>query len=140
MRRNRTGPATTPASGEGPGSSVAMACVGHEREPAATDGARGIGLHVGGQAASAVGDACYAVALPWYVLTGHGRAAAPGTTLAAYDVARAAAMPADGLLCDRLGARRVLLVVDALRAVLIGGLRTRMTPEPRTFVSLSRPA
>jgi hypothetical protein len=35
MRRNRTGPATTPASGEGPGSSVVMACVGHEREQAA---------------------------------------------------------------------------------------------------------
>ena len=35
MRRTRTGPTTTPASGEGPGSSVVMACVGHERERAA---------------------------------------------------------------------------------------------------------
>jgi nitrate/nitrite transporter NarK len=54
--------------------------------------------------------------------TGHGGSAAPGTTLAAYGVARAATMPAGGLLCDRLGARRVLLLVDVLRAVLIGGL------------------
>jgi hypothetical protein len=48
-----------------------MACVGHEREQAAeraaTGGGRGVGLVVGGQAASTVGDACYAVALPWYV-------------------------------------------------------------------------
>jgi hypothetical protein len=88
MRRNRTGPATTPACGEGPGSSVIMACVGHGREQpaehAATGGGRGVRLVVGGQAASTVGAACYAVALPWHVLTGHGGAAALGTTLAAY--------------------------------------------------------
>ena len=75
MRRNRTGSATTPASGEGPGSSVARARVRQEREPAteraATGGGRGVGLLVGGQATSTIGDACYAVALPWYVLTGH---------------------------------------------------------------------
>jgi hypothetical protein len=98
MRRNRTGPATVPASGEGPGSNVVMACVGYERERAAeraaTGGGRGAGVLVGGQAASTVGDTCYAVALPWHVLTGHGGAAAPGTTLAAYGIARAAAMPA----------------------------------------------
>jgi len=35
-------------------------------------------LLVGGQAASAIGDACYAVALPWYVLAGHGGAAGIG--------------------------------------------------------------
>jgi hypothetical protein len=45
-------------------------------------------LLTGGQAASTIGDACYAVALPWYVLAGHGGAAALGTTLAAYGVAR----------------------------------------------------
>ena len=65
-----------------------MARVGHEREQAAeraaTGGGRGVGLLVSGQAASTVGDACYTVSLPWYVLTGHGGAAALGTTLAAY--------------------------------------------------------
>jgi MFS family permease len=85
-----------------------MACVGREREQAAeraaTGGGRGVGLLVGGQAAPTVGDACYAVALPWYVLTGHGGAAALGTTLAAYGIARATAMPAGGILCDRLWA------------------------------------
>ncbi|MGH3259829.1 MAG: hypothetical protein ACRDOU_31270 [Streptosporangiaceae bacterium] len=44
-----------------------------QREPAAeraaTGGGREVGLLTGGQAASTIGDACYAVALPWYVLT-----------------------------------------------------------------------
>jgi hypothetical protein len=66
--------------------------VPQQREPAAertaTGGSRRAGLHTGGQAASTIGDACYAVALPWYVLAGHGGAAALGTTLAAYGVAR----------------------------------------------------
>jgi MFS family permease len=111
-----------------------------EREPAAeraATGGRGVGSLVGGQAASTIGDACYAVALPWYVLTGHGGAAALGTTLVAYGVARAAAMPAGGLLCDRLGARRVLLTVDVLRAVLIGGLAVQVTLRPPSLVTLA---
>jgi MFS family permease len=94
-------------------------------------------LLVGGQAASTIGDACYAVALPWYVLAGHGGAAALGTTLAAYGVARAVAMPAGGLLCDRLGARRVLLLVDVLRAALIGGLALQVTLRPPSLVTLA---
>jgi hypothetical protein len=75
MRRNRTGSATAPASGEGPAGTVVTARAPQEREPAAeraaTGGGRGVGLLVGGQAASTIGDACYAVALPWYVLTGN---------------------------------------------------------------------
>jgi len=127
MRRIRTGAAATPASAEGPASTA---------EHPAAGGGRGIGLLVGGQAASAIGDACYAVALPWYVLTGHGGAAALGTTLAAYGAARAAAMPAGGVLCDRLGARRVLLAVDVLRAALIGGLAVQAALRPPSLVTL----
>ena len=92
MRGSRTEPATTPASGEAPASTVVRARVPQEREPlaerAAAGGGRGVGLLTGGQAASTIGDACYAVALPWYVLVGHVGAAALGTTLAAYGVAR----------------------------------------------------
>ncbi len=54
MRRSRTGPATTPASGEAPASTVVRARVPQEREPAAerteTGGGRGVGLHTDGQA------------------------------------------------------------------------------------------
>jgi len=54
MRRNRTGPATTPASGEAPAGTVVRARVPQEREPAAERAAagrgRGAGLLTGGQA------------------------------------------------------------------------------------------
>ncbi len=54
MRRSRTGPATTPAPGEAPGSTVVRARVPQEREPAAeraaASGGRGAGLLTGGQA------------------------------------------------------------------------------------------
>jgi predicted MFS family arabinose efflux permease len=141
MRRIRTIAAATAPSGAASASTLAGSRAPHEREPAAeraaTGGGRGIGLLVGGQGASTIGDACYAVALPWYVLTSHGGAAALGAALAAYGVARAAAMPAGGLLCDRLGARRVLLFVDVLRAVLIGGLAVQVALRPPALVTLA---
>lgn len=88
--------------------------------------ARAVRLLVGGQAASTVGDGCFAVALPWFVLGSGGpgmtSAATLGATLTAYGVARAAAMPIGGHLCDRLGPVRVLLIADVLRAVLLVGL------------------
>ena len=46
-------------------------------------------------------------------------------------------MPAGGLLCDRLGARRVLLVVDVLRTALIGGLAVQVTLRPPSLVTLA---
>jgi hypothetical protein len=51
-------------------------------------------LLVLGQGASTIGDGCYAVALPWYVLASRGSIGLLGITLAAYGVARTAAMPA----------------------------------------------
>src|SRR4051812_12314012 len=68
-----------------------------------------VGLLVTGQAASTIGDACYAVAVPWYILASSDGLSTLSTTLACYGTARAAAMPIGGALCDRLGARRVLL-------------------------------
>jgi hypothetical protein len=87
MRRSRTGPATTPASGEAPPAPWSGPACRKSGKPAAeraaAGGGRRVGLLTGGQAASTIGDACYAVALPWYVLAGHGGAAALGTPLAA---------------------------------------------------------
>jgi predicted MFS family arabinose efflux permease len=76
-------------------------------------------LLVAGQAASTIGDACYAVALPWFVLAGDRAVGTLGTVLACYGVARALAMPAGGVLCDRIGPRRVLLAVDLIRMILV---------------------
>jgi predicted MFS family arabinose efflux permease len=140
MRTIRTGPAITPPPGQAPASTAVLARAPEPREPAArpagTRSGRGFRLLVAGQAASTIGDGCYAVALPWYVLTGHGGAAALGTTLAAYGVGRAVAMPAGGLLCDRLGPRRVMLLVDMLRAALIGGLAVQAALRPPSLVTL----
>ena len=98
---------------------------------------RPVALLVAGQGASTVGDGCYAVALPWYVLAGRGAASTLGITLAAYGVARAAAMPAGGLLSDRLGPRRVLLAADALRALLLAVMAAAAASGPARLVILA---
>ena len=77
-------------------------------------------LLTAGQLTSTVGDYCYAVALPWLVLSGGGGPALLGTVLACYGVPRVAALPAGGVLADKLGPRRVMLVADIARAILAG--------------------
>ena len=69
---------------------------------------RGFRLLVAGQVTSNVGDACYAVALPWYVLAGHGGTVLLGTVLAAYGIPRTA-----------------LIMACRLRAMATGGGRRR---------------
>ncbi len=77
-------------------------------------------LLTGGQVTSTVGDYCYAVALPWLVLSGHGGPTLLGTVLACYGVPRVVALPAGGVLADRLGPRRIMLIADTARAILAG--------------------
>jgi MFS family permease len=77
-------------------------------------------LLTGGQFTSTVGDYCYAVALPWLVLSGHGGPALLGTVLACYGVPRVVALPVGGVLADKIGPRRVMLVADISRAILAG--------------------
>ncbi|MGH3305920.1 MAG: MFS transporter, partial [Streptosporangiaceae bacterium] len=77
-------------------------------------------LLTGGQLTSTVGDYCYAVALPWLVLSGGGGPALLGTVLACYGVPRVVALPAGGVLADKLGSRRVMLIADIARAILAG--------------------
>jgi predicted MFS family arabinose efflux permease len=75
-----------------------------------------------GQFTSTVGDYCYAVALPWLVLSTHGGAILLGTVLACYGLPRAAAIPVGGALTDKIGTRTVMLAADAGRCVLVAGL------------------
>ena len=49
---------------------------------------RGFRLLAAGQFSSATGDSCYAVALPWLILTGHGSPVLLGMVLACYGVPR----------------------------------------------------
>jgi hypothetical protein len=72
-----------------------------------------------GQFASTVGDYCYAVALPWLVLSGHGSTTLLGTLLACYGVPRAALIPAGGVLADRLSPRATMLAADTARCAFL---------------------
>ena len=85
-------------------------------------GVRSFRLLCGGQFASTIGDFCYAVALPWLVLSAHGGAILLGTVLACYGVPRTVLIPAGGVLADKLGPRTVMLAADAGRCVLVAGL------------------
>jgi MFS family permease len=76
----------------------------------------------GGQFASTTGDYCYAVALPWLVLSAHGGAILLGTVLACYGVPRTVLIPVGGVLADKAGPRTVMLAADAARCVLVAGL------------------
>ncbi len=75
-----------------------------------------------GQFTSTAGDYCYAVALPWLVLSARGGPLLLGTVLACYGVPRTALIPLGGILADKLSSRTVMLVADALRCVLVAGL------------------
>ncbi len=79
-------------------------------------------LLCGGQFASTIGDYCYAVALPWLVLSEHGGAILLGTVLACYGVPRTVLIPVGGMLADKLGPRTLMLAADAARCVLVAGL------------------
>jgi MFS family permease len=71
-----------------------------------------------GQLTSTIGDYCYAVALPWLVLSSHGSAAQLGGVLACYGIPRAALITLGGSLADRFGPRTLMLCSDVARCLL----------------------
>jgi MFS family permease len=73
-----------------------------------------------GQTVSIIGDALYAVALPWLILTTGGSAEVLGIVLAAYGIPRAGSMLVGGWLSDRLRPRRLMLIADTVRMLLVG--------------------
>jgi MFS family permease len=72
-----------------------------------------------GQLTSTVGDYCYAVALPWLVLSTHGGPVLLGTALACYGVPRTVLIPLGGVLADKIGTRTIMLSADAARCLLV---------------------
>ncbi len=85
-------------------------------------GVRNFRLLFSGQMISTLGDAFYAVALPWLVLTSSGSAQELGIVLTAYGVPRVGSILLGGALSDRLRPRRVMLLADSVRALLVGTL------------------
>jgi len=75
-----------------------------------------------GQFTSTVGDFCYAVALPWLVLSTHGGPVLLGTVLACYGVPRTVGIPIGGILADKLRPRTIMLTADMVRCVLVAVL------------------
>jgi MFS family permease len=79
-------------------------------------------LLAGGQLASNIGDALYAVALPWYVLSAHGGALLLGTVLAVYGVTRGVALALGGSASDRWRPWSMMMSADLVRLVAVGAL------------------
>ena len=85
-------------------------------------GVRSFRLLAGGQFTSTIGDYCYAVALPWLVLSSRGGTILLGTVLACYGVPRMVLIPVGGVLADKVGPRTVMLAADVGRCVLVAVL------------------
>jgi MFS family permease len=75
-----------------------------------------------GQTVSVFGDGFHLVALPWLVYQAGGGSRQLGGVLAAYGVCRLATTPAGGMLADRLGAWRIMMISDVGRALLTATL------------------
>jgi hypothetical protein len=97
---------------------------------------RSFRLLAAGQFTSATGDSCYAVALPWLILTGRGSPVLLGMVLACYGVPRTALIPVSGMLSDRVGARQLMLVADAARCVLVAVLALVALGHHATLLAL----
>lgn len=77
---------------------------------------------IAGQLTSNVGDAFYAVALPWYVLAAHGGVLLLGSALAVYGIARTFTLAVGGHASDRWRPWTVMMSADVLRALAVGAL------------------
>jgi MFS family permease len=98
---------------------------------------RNFRLLTAGQATSTIGDFCYAVALPWFVLSSHGGTVLLGTVLACYGVPRTALIPVGGVLADKIGPRRLMLAADAARCLLLVALTVLAARHLATLAALA---
>jgi hypothetical protein len=89
-----------------------------------------------GQFVSTLGDSCYAIALPWYLLSAHRSAILLGTVLACYGIPRTALIPVGGVLADRVGPRTIMLIADTVRCVLVTALMVLVVLGTPALVTL----
>jgi hypothetical protein len=97
---------------------------------------RSFRLLAGGQFASTIGDYCYAVALPWLVLSNHGSTVLLGLVLACYGVPRTVLIPVGGVLADKFGPRTLMLFADVIRCLLVGVLAVLAARHTASLVTL----
>jgi MFS family permease len=92
-------------------------------------------LLVSGQLTSNFGDAFYAVALPWYVLSAHGGPLLLGSVLAAYGISRTVLLAVGGQASDRWRPWTVMMGADFVRAVAVGALAVAaVTGPPNAYI------
>jgi predicted MFS family arabinose efflux permease len=98
---------------------------------------RSLRLLLAGQVASNVGDACYAVALPWYVLAAHGGTVLLGTVLVAYGIPRTGLIAIGGWASDRWGSQTVMMATDGARCLGVAALAvvTALGPARAVFLA-----
>jgi hypothetical protein len=99
-------------------------------------GVRSFRLLVSGQFASTIGDYCYAVALPWLVLSSHGSAALLGLVLACYGVPRTVLIPVGGVLADKIGPRTLMMIADIGRCLLVAALAVLAARHTASVITL----
>src|ERR1700749_2793331 len=75
---------------------------------------------VSGQLSSNLGDAFYALALPWYVLSADGGPLLLGSVLAAYGISRTLLLAVGGQASDRWRPWTVMMGPDTVRAPAVG--------------------
>jgi predicted MFS family arabinose efflux permease len=97
---------------------------------------RGFQLLVLGQTASFVGDAFYAVALPWYVLADGGSPLLLAAVLAAYGVPRTLLMAVGGHASDRWRPWTVMLGSDVARMIAVALLAIAAAHGPASATVL----
>src|ERR1700744_6523290 len=90
---------------------------------------RSFRLLAGGQFASTIGDYCYAVALPWLVLSNHGSTLLLGGVLAGCGIPRTVLIPVGGMLADKFGPRTLMLFADVVRCVMVAVLTFLAAPH-----------
>jgi hypothetical protein len=90
-----------------------------------------------GQFTSTAGDYCYAVALPWLVLSARGGPVLLGTVLACYGVPRAVFIPVGGILADKIGPRTIMLIADTARCALVVALTALAAGHTASLAALA---
>jgi hypothetical protein len=97
---------------------------------------RSFRLLASGQLASTIGDYCYAVALPWLVLSNHGSTIVLGIVLACYGIPRTVLIPVGGILADKFGPRPLMIFADVMRCLLVGVLTVLASRHSASVVAL----
>jgi MFS family permease len=83
-----------------------------------------------GETVSGIGDAAFAVAFSWLVLSGTGSAGVLAGTLAAGAVTRGGLLLVGGAVVDRVSARTALLAAHLVRGAAVGSLAVAATGSP----------